>query len=104
VPVGNASLWIPDTGSRAKQAAAWELVKFLSSPEAYAAFTVGTSGGFIPVRESSLEAPLRQLYAENPQLEVPYDQLQEGGTGAAAVGPVIGDYAMPACARPSAMG
>jgi sn-glycerol 3-phosphate transport system substrate-binding protein len=94
VPVGDASLWIPDTGSDTKVAAAWDLVRFLSSPEAYAAFTVGTSGGFIPVRESSLEDPaLQQLYAENPQLKVPYDQLQAGGTGAAAVGPVIGDYA-----------
>jgi sn-glycerol 3-phosphate transport system substrate-binding protein len=94
VPVGDASLWIPDTGSKVREAAAWELVRFLSSPEAYAAFTVGTSGGFIPVRTSSLDDPaLQQLYAENPQLKIPYDQLQAGGAGAAAVGPVIGDYA-----------
>ncbi|HEX6312340.1 MAG TPA: ABC transporter substrate-binding protein [Acidimicrobiia bacterium] len=94
VPVGDASLWIPDSGSNVKVAAAWELVKFLSSPEAYAAFTVGTRGGFVPIREASFQDPaVQQLYAENPQLQVPYDQLQAGGTGAAAVGPVIGDYA-----------
>ncbi|MGH9030875.1 MAG: extracellular solute-binding protein, partial [Acidimicrobiia bacterium] len=40
VPVGDASLWIPKTGSR-RQAAAWELVKFFSAPEQQAAYAVG---------------------------------------------------------------
>lgn len=94
VPVGDASLWITDTGRKVKTAAAWELVQFLSSPEAYAAFTVGTGGGFIPIREASLDDPeLQALYTGNPQLRVPYDQLAAGPTNAAAVGPVIGDYA-----------
>jgi sn-glycerol 3-phosphate transport system substrate-binding protein len=93
VPVGDASLWIPESSSPAKQAAAWELVKFLSAPEQQAAYAVGSRGGYIPIRESSLEDPaLAQMWAENAELRVPYDQLAAGPTNPATVGSVIGDY------------
>ena len=94
VPVGDGSLWLPDTGSAPREAAAWELMKFLSSPEAQAAYAVGSRGGFIPIRVSALDDPaLEAMWAENPELRIPYDQLESGPTNPATVGSVIGDYA-----------
>jgi sn-glycerol 3-phosphate transport system substrate-binding protein len=94
VPVGDASLWIPETGSDEREAAAWELVQFLSAPEQQAAFSVGTRGGFVPIRESALDDPaLQAMWAESPDLRVPYEQLEAGSGRKAAVGAVTGDYA-----------
>jgi sn-glycerol 3-phosphate transport system substrate-binding protein len=93
VPVGDGSLWIPDTGDKPRAAAAWELMKFLSSPEAQAAYAVGSRGGFIPIRVSALDDPaLQAMWAENPELRIPYDQLESGPVNSATVGSVIGDY------------
>ncbi|MGH9031814.1 MAG: extracellular solute-binding protein, partial [Acidimicrobiia bacterium] len=93
VPVGDASLWIPKTGSR-RQAAAWELVKFFSAPEQQAAYAVGNSGGYVPIRTSAVEDPaLQAMWAENPELKIPYEQLEAGTRSPAAVGAVTGDYA-----------
>jgi ABC-type glycerol-3-phosphate transport system substrate-binding protein len=93
VPIGDGALWMSAKSSRAKQAAAWKLVKFLSAPEQQAAFAIGSKGGYIPVRRSSLDDPeLQALWAENPALRVPYDQLESGPTNPATVGSVIGDY------------
>jgi ABC-type glycerol-3-phosphate transport system substrate-binding protein len=68
-------------------------VKFLSEPAQIAAFTVGTKDGFIPIRTSAAEDPaVQELWAQNPALKVPYDQLEAGSSSPAAVGSVIGDY------------
>ncbi len=93
VPVGDGALWLPETDAAPRQAAAWELVKFLSSPEAQAAYAVGSRGGYIPIRQSSLEdTALQAIWAENPELRIPYDQLESGPVNPATVGSVIGDY------------
>ncbi|MGH8984358.1 MAG: ABC transporter substrate-binding protein [Acidimicrobiia bacterium] len=93
VPVADASLWIPETGSNERAAGAWELVKFLSAPQRQATFSVGTRGGFIPIRQSAVEDPaLQTMWAESPELRVPFDQLEAGAQSKAALGAVTGDY------------
>lgn len=93
VPVGDGSLWIPKSSSPAKQAAAWQLVKYLVDPPQVAALSVGSQGGYVPTREKALEDPaLEALWAERPFLRVPYDQLEAGPNNATTAGPVIGDY------------
>ena len=91
VPVSDGAVWISDRSTPAKRAAAWELVKFLSSPEEQAALAVGT--GTIPTRRSSAEVPeLRDLWRRRPAFRVAYDQLVDSPRNDATIGPVIGDY------------
>jgi len=93
VPVGDGSLWIPKSSSPARQAAAWQLVKYLTDPAQVAALSVGSQGGYVPTRRSALDDPeLEALWAERPFLRVPYDQLAAGPNNATTAGPVIGDY------------
>lgn len=93
VPVGDGSLWIPKSSTPAKQAAAWQLVKYLADPAQVAALSVGSQGGYIPTRSAALDDPaLEALWEERPFLRVPYDQLAAGPNNATTAGPVIGDY------------
>jgi sn-glycerol 3-phosphate transport system substrate-binding protein len=94
VPVGDGSLWIPATGSKPRQAAAWALVQFLSAPEQQAEYSVGTRGGFIPIRRSAINDPdLQAMWAQEPDLRVPYEQLEAGAGQEATLGAVTGDFA-----------
>jgi sn-glycerol 3-phosphate transport system substrate-binding protein len=93
VPVGDGSLWMPKSSSPAEKAAVWQLVKFLSEPAQQAALSVGSQGGYVPIRRSAVDDPaLRALWAEKPYLKVPYDQLLSGPTNDVTAGSVIGDY------------
>ena len=93
VPVGDGALWMATASSPEKKAAAWKLVKFFSEPAQQAAFAIGSKGGYIPIRRAALDDPaLQALWAQNPALRVPYDQLESGPTNPATVGSVIGDY------------
>jgi sn-glycerol 3-phosphate transport system substrate-binding protein len=92
VPVAGGSLWIPSASSPLKRAAAWEFVKFLSDPAQQAAYTVGTRGGYVPIRRSATQdAALQRMWRDNPQTRVAYDQLISGPSNAVAAGPVLGD-------------
>lgn len=89
--IGGGSLYISSPGGPAEKAAAWELTKFLTSPEAQSVWAAGT--GFIPVRESATEQPeLEQRWTEAPYFRVAYDQLLEGSENEATAGPVMGTY------------
>jgi sn-glycerol 3-phosphate transport system substrate-binding protein len=93
VPIADGSLWIP-RGSAEGNAAAWELIKFLSAPAQQAAFTTGSRGGYVPIRRSAIDDPAVQaMWAENPELKVPYEQFEAGAASKAAIGAVTGDYA-----------
>lgn len=90
VPVGDASLWISNRSSPEKQAATWELVKFLVAPEQIAGFA--TASGYVPIRRSAAQsATVANFWAANPTYRIAYDQLLAPG-GPAADGSVIGDY------------
>jgi sn-glycerol 3-phosphate transport system substrate-binding protein len=91
VVVGGSGLYIT-AAAQAKQAAAWELIAFLTSPESQAAWSAGT--GYVPVRESAVELPeLQQRWAEVPGFRTAYDQLLEGADNDATAGAVVGDSA-----------
>lgn len=91
IPPGDSALWIPSHSSPAKQAAAWQFVKFLNEPEQQAALHVGA--GYIPIRKSAVNLPaVRDLWRARPAFRVPYDQLLAGRRTAASNGSVIGDY------------
>ncbi len=90
VPVGDASLWISNRSSAAKQAAAWKLIQFLDAPEQIAGFA--TASGYVPIRTSAAESPeVQTFWAANPAYRVAYDQLLQPG-GPSANGSVIGAY------------
>lgn len=90
VPVGGGGLFI-SADDPAKQVAAWELAKFLTSPHAQAVWSAAT--GFIPVRESSVEEQeLIDAWEETPEMRVAYDQAASGDVNDASAGAVIGEY------------
>jgi sn-glycerol 3-phosphate transport system substrate-binding protein len=92
VPVAGGSLWIPRASSPLKRAAAWELIKFLSAPAQQAAYTVGTRGGYVPIRQSAgQDSAVQRMWRDNPETRVAYDQLISGPSDAIAAGPVLGD-------------
>jgi sn-glycerol 3-phosphate transport system substrate-binding protein len=91
VLVGGAAFYIVNKSSPAKQAAAWEYLKFLDSPQTQATFAAGT--GYVPIRKSSVTLPaIQQLWAKIPGYKVAYEQLVNGPSNVATAGPVIGDY------------
>jgi len=91
VLVGGAALYITKRSAPEKRAAAWDYLKFLTSPEIQAEFAAGT--GYVPIRKSSVELPaITQLWAKEPGYKVAYDQLVTGVNNVATAGPVIGDY------------
>jgi sn-glycerol 3-phosphate transport system substrate-binding protein len=90
IPVGDGSLWITNRTSPAKQAAAWELAKFLVAPEQQAALSIAT--GYVPVRKSAAALPsVQAFWAAQPAFQVAYEQLLVPD-GKAADGSVIGNY------------
>jgi sn-glycerol 3-phosphate transport system substrate-binding protein len=91
VPAGDGSLWISNASSPEKRAAAWQFVKFLSSPEEQA--SVAVAGGFAPIRTDATTVPaLAQRWAAEPIYRVGYDQLTTGAEDASTAGSLIGDY------------
>jgi sn-glycerol 3-phosphate transport system substrate-binding protein len=73
-----------------KQAAAWELVKFLSTPESQSVWAAGT--GYVPTRQSAIElSEVDARWAEMPGFGIAYDQLVEGAENAATAGAAVGD-------------
>jgi sn-glycerol 3-phosphate transport system substrate-binding protein len=91
VLVGGAALFISARSAPEKQAAAWQYLKFLASPETQATF--GAASGYVPIRKSSVTLPaIQQLWARIPGYKVAYDQLVGGVNNVATAGAVIGDY------------
>lgn len=76
VSIGGASLWALDNKDDAKQAASWEFIKFLISPESQAYWNANT--GYFPV---TTEAQNQQVYKDNmkeyPQFQTAIDQLHD---------------------------
>ncbi len=70
-----------------KQRAAWELMKFLTSDEAYAVIT--SKIGYLPLRLSTLDDPryLKDWYAANPKYKANVEQLSRLTPNVAFPGP-----------------
>ena len=74
-----------------KQAAAWQFLKFLDTPESQATWAVGT--GYVPIVEKAAALPaVKDYWAQNPGYQVAYDQLLKGVNTPATAGSVIGPY------------
>jgi len=90
--VGGAALYIVNKSAPEKQAAAWEFMKFATSPETQAKWAAAT--GYVPTRRSAVDQPvLRDAWAASPELRVGYDELVGGPNNTATSGPVLGPYA-----------
>jgi len=69
-----SGLFVFDKGDALKKAAAWELVKYFTSPEIQARFAAGT--GYIPANSDAVESDAyKNLIAELPQFSVGIEQL-----------------------------
>jgi sn-glycerol 3-phosphate transport system substrate-binding protein len=91
VLVSGGSLYMVNKSAPAKQAAAWQFLKYLDSTENMTTWAIDT--GYIPIRESSAKSSQMQSYwAANPFYKVAYDQLLNGPTNVATAGSVIGNY------------
>ena len=73
----------------AKQAAAWQFLKFLDDAGEQATWAVGT--GYVPIRKTRRRArTMKDYWAKNPGYKVAYDQLLSGPDSIATAGSVIG--------------
>lgn len=74
-PTGGGNLYIFKDTTPEKQAAAWEFVKYMTSPEQAALFS--SSSGYVGVRKSAYDTEAMKKYtADFPQALVARDQLQ----------------------------
>ena len=72
--VSGSCLVMFDRQDDARKAAAWELVKYLASPQVQAEFAAAT--GYVPVNAGAQDVPAYQeLVEKHPQYEVPMSQL-----------------------------
>jgi sn-glycerol 3-phosphate transport system substrate-binding protein len=87
--VGGAALWLVKGKSDAETAAAWDYVKYLTSPQAQSTWSAGT--GYVPIRDSAVNLdPIKALFTSDPRYKVAYDQLLAGAVTPATAGPVLG--------------
>ncbi|HET8683372.1 MAG TPA: ABC transporter substrate-binding protein [Micromonosporaceae bacterium] len=88
--IGGASLWVNGPGhSPLEQRAAWEFVKFVSTPAAQAKWHVGT--GYVPVNKKALdEAVTKDWQAKYPQFTTAVDQLHALPPSVASAGCLLG--------------
>lgn len=77
IPLGGGNLYIFRDIPQARRDAAWEFVKFMTSTETMAQWSVGS--GYIAVRESSFQVPVLRDYLESfPQAQVAKEQIPLG--------------------------
>ena len=87
--VGGGALWIMKGKSGVETAAAWDYVKYLTSPAAQAQWAAST--GYVPIRTSAAQqSPLKELYASDPRYAVAGQELAAGAVTPATAGPVLG--------------
>jgi sn-glycerol 3-phosphate transport system substrate-binding protein len=74
VPIGGASLILPKGNSPEREAAAWTLMKWLTSPEIAAGWSRFT--GYFAPRIAAYDVPeMKTFMAEHPDARVALDQL-----------------------------
>ncbi|OAH62004.1 ABC transporter substrate-binding protein [Dietzia cinnamea] len=77
VPTNSGSALVMFSQDPKKQAAAWEFMKWMTSPEAYEQITTGI--GYLPLRSSMTEegGPLHDFVEANPLVKPNLEQLDE---------------------------
>jgi sn-glycerol 3-phosphate transport system substrate-binding protein len=77
---GGGALWMPAGLPEAEASAAWQLETWLASPAVQARWAAAT--GYIPITQDAVPLePLRQAWADHPELAVGYDAVAALGTG-----------------------
>lgn len=80
VPTGGCNLVIPTKASEEEKQAAWEFIKWITSPEQASQSTVTT--GYVPTSKTATESEtIQNLFVEKPQFKVALDQLEQYGHG-----------------------
>jgi sn-glycerol 3-phosphate transport system substrate-binding protein len=91
VLVSGGALFMVNKSAPEKQAAAWQFLKFLDSPESLTTWAIGT--GYLPIRKAAADSSaMQQYWQQNPAFKVAYDQLANGPTTVPTSGSVIGNY------------
>jgi sn-glycerol 3-phosphate transport system substrate-binding protein len=89
--VGGASVWILKGRPQAEQQAAWEFIKFITSPAQQAAWYSGT--GYFPIRrEAYREAVAKETLAKNPQFLTAISELRSSPINRATQGALLGVF------------
>lgn len=74
-PTGGGNFYISKGISKEKVDAAWKFIKFATSPERVAKWSVDT--GYVATRKSAFETDiLKKYYEERPQAKVAFEQLK----------------------------
>ncbi|NNV06867.1 ABC transporter substrate-binding protein [Geobacillus sp. C56-T2] len=88
VVIGGASLWMMKGSSEKEQKAAWEFMKYVTSPSVQAKWHVRT--GYFAINPAAYDEPLvKEEWKKYPQLKVAVDQLHETKPTAATQGALI---------------
>lgn len=88
VVIGGASLWMSKGIAENEQEAAWEFMKYLTTPEVQAKWHLDT--GYFAINPKAYdEENVKAKWAEYPQFKVTVDQLQDTVPGIATQGALI---------------
>ena len=88
VVIGGASLWMSKGIAEIEQKAAWEFMKYLTTPEVQAKWHLDT--GYFAINPSAYEADIvKEAWEEMPQLKVTVEQLQSTEPSIATQGALI---------------
>ncbi|WP_243291008.1 ABC transporter substrate-binding protein [Bacillus sp. FJAT-47783] len=88
VIIGGASIWMSSGISEEKQKAAWEFMKYLTTPEVQAEWHVKT--GYFAINPAAYDQDIvKKEWEKYPQLKVTVDQLHETKTSTATQGALI---------------
>jgi sn-glycerol 3-phosphate transport system substrate-binding protein len=88
VVIGGASLWMSKGIAEKEQEAAWEFMKYLTTPEVQAKWHLET--GYFAINPAAYEEEsVKKAWEETPQIKVTVDQLQDTKPGLATQGALI---------------
>ena len=88
VVIGGASLWMSKGIAEAEQQAAWEFMKYLTTPEVQAKWHLDT--GYFAINPKAYEEEnVKEKWDEFPQFKVTVEQLQDTVPGLATQGALI---------------
>lgn len=91
VVVGGASLWIMNDKANDEQKAAWEFIKFLTSPKEQAYWHINT--GYFPITKKAYdEQSVKDNLKKFPQFQTAIDQLHQTKPNTATQGAVMGVF------------
>lgn len=91
VVVGGASLYILNNKPENEQKAAWEFIKYVTTPEVQAYWNVNT--GYFPITKAAYDQPiLKDNMAKFPQFQTAVDQLHASADSTATQGALMGVF------------